>query len=72
MRTIMLAYKLLEVKLQHELADSAPLILLDDVFSELDRDREQQLMNALADYQAIVTATDLRDSLKSRGKIISL
>ena len=40
MRTIMLAYKLLEVKLQQEVMNSTPQILLDDVFSELDRDRE--------------------------------
>lgn len=72
MRTIMLAYKLLEVQLQHETAQSPPLILLDDVFSELDRERESQLMNALAGYQTIITATDLRDSLKSRGKILTL
>ncbi len=64
MRTIMLAYKLLEVQLQQETTDTAPVILLDDVFSELDRDREQQLMQALAGYQTIITATDLRDSLQ--------
>lgn len=72
MRTIMLAYKLLEVSLQHELYDSPPLILLDDVFSELDRIREQKLMKALSGYQAVITATDLRDSLKGNHKTISL
>lgn len=70
MRTIMLAYKLLEVQLQQELSQRAPLILLDDVFSELDRDREQQLICTLSDYQTIITATDLRDSLKARGSNI--
>lgn len=72
MRTIMLAYKLLEVQLQTEASGTTPLILLDDVFSELDRDRESQLMSALAGHQTIITATDLRDSLKSRGKILTL
>lgn len=72
MRTIMLAYKLLEVSLQHELYDAPPLILLDDVFSELDRVREKKLMHALSGYQAIITATDLRDDLKKSGQIIEL
>lgn len=72
MRTIMLAYKLLEVQLQQEATDTNPLILLDDVFSELDRDREQKLMSALSGHQTIITATDLRDSLKSHGEILTL
>jgi len=72
MRTIMLAYKLLEVQLQREIYDSAPLILLDDVFSELDTTRERHLMNALAGHQTIITATDIRDELKIAASIISL
>lgn len=72
LRTIMLAYKLLEVELQREVYRSTPLILLDDVFSELDPVREQQLMHALAGHQTIITATDLRDELKAAGTIISL
>lgn len=72
LRTIMLAYKLLEVELQREVYQSAPLILLDDVFSELDRVRETQLMQSLAGLQTIITATDLRDSLKAQGAIVNL
>ena len=72
MRTIMLAFKLLEIELQQEAFGSAPLILLDDVFSELDTSREQQLMQALSSYQTIITATDLRDELKVNAHIISI
>lgn len=72
MRTIMLAYKLLEVELQQQAYGSNPLILMDDVFSELDSTREQQLMSALKDYQTIITATDLRDELKINARIITL
>ena len=72
MRTIMLAYKLLEVALQEELAGSRPLILMDDVFSELDITREQHLMKALKGYQTVITATDLRKELKIDSSIISL
>jgi len=72
MRTIMLAYKLLEVELQQQTYGTNPLILMDDVFSELDSTREQQLMNALKNHQTIITATDLRDELKINASIILL
>lgn len=72
MRTIMLAYKLLEVELQQILYNAKPTILMDDVFSELDSTREQQLMDTLKDYQTIITATDLRDELKIDASIIAL
>ncbi len=72
MRTIMLAFKLLEVELQTHHSGIKPLILLDDVFSELDIDREKRLMNALRGHQTIITATDLRDELKIDASIISL
>lgn len=72
MRTIMLAYKLLEVELQQQAYGTNPLILMDDVFSELDSTREQQLMAALKSYQTIITATDLRDELKIDASIITL
>lgn len=72
MRTIMLAFKLLEVELQTKHSGRKPLILLDDVFSELDITREQALMHALKGYQTIITATDLRDELKIDATVISL
>lgn len=72
MRTIMLAYKLLEVELQAELTGNAPLILMDDVFSELDVRREQHLMHSLSEYQTVITATDLRDELKINASILTL
>ncbi len=72
LRSIMLAYKLLEVDLQHELSQRLPLILLDDVFSELDAHREAMLLQSLATYQTIITATDLRDSLSAQAATITL
>ncbi len=72
MRTIMLAYKLLEVNLQSAIYNKPPLILMDDVFSELDVNRETKLMESLGNYQTIITATDLREELKINAKIIKL
>jgi len=72
MRTIMLAFKLLEVELQEHHSGTKPLILLDDVFSELDTTREHKLMESLQGYQTIITATDLRDELKVDALIVTL
>ncbi len=72
LRTIMLAYKLLEIELQKDAFGTDPLILMDDVFSELDISREQQLLKVLEHHQTIITATDLRDKLKIDAKVINL
>ncbi len=72
MRSIMLAFKLLEVELQAKHSGQRPLILLDDVFSELDSSREQALMGALKGYQTVITATDLREDLKINASIVLL
>jgi DNA replication and repair protein RecF len=72
LRTIMLSYKLLEVELQKDISNTSPLILMDDVFSELDTTREQKLMHALQNYQTIITATDLRKDLTVNASIIKL
>ena len=70
MRTIMLAFKLLELDLQSNLSDSAPIILMDDVFSELDATREKLLQETIQRHQFIITTTDTRHQ-KDGGVIIS-
>ena len=72
MRTLMLAFKLLEIELQEHHSKKKPLILLDDVFSELDTQRETNLIAALQDYQTIITATDLREELKVNATTVAL
>ena len=42
-----------------EKLDKKPIILLDDVFSELDRFRRHQILELLKDHQVILTGTDL-------------
>lgn len=60
MRTIMLAFKLLELELQTERTKHRPLILMDDVFSELDATREKLLQETIQHHQFVVTTTDAR------------
>jgi DNA replication and repair protein RecF len=57
-RTLVLALKVLELKLLEELRGERPLLLLDDVFSELDGKRRQALTSFVADYQTFITTTD--------------
>lgn len=57
-RTILLALKVVEAELVQELRNSSPLLLLDDVFSELDGKRRQALTRYLQHYQTFITTTD--------------
>lgn len=57
-RTVVLALKVLEARLLEQRLDTKPLLLLDDVFSELDGARRKALTNFLTDYQAFITTTD--------------
>jgi len=61
-RTAILAIKLAELDLLAELDGRPPLLLLDDVFSELDPDRRAHLVRRIAELpQAFVTTTTLDD-----------
>lgn len=58
-RTLTLAYKLLELAYIEKHSQSQPLMLLDDVFSELDTSRREFLLAKLASHQSVITTTDL-------------
>lgn len=57
-RTLLLALKILELKLVERVRDKKPLLLLDDVFSELDGARRKALTHFLEPYQSFITTTD--------------
>ncbi len=60
-RTAALAMKLAEMKLLESAIGTSPVLLLDDVFSELDAVRRKKLLSALDGFQSIITATDKAD-----------
>ena len=70
-RTAILAFKLAEVDLLTALDGRPPLLLLDDVFSELDPERRSHLVRRISELpQAFVTTTTLDDldvALRSVG-----
>ncbi|RWZ78366.1 MAG: DNA replication/repair protein RecF [Candidatus Microsaccharimonas sossegonensis] len=56
-RTIILALKFLEVDIIEQLSGLKPLILLDDVFSELDLARQKALSDKTRQHQIVMTST---------------
>jgi DNA replication and repair protein RecF len=57
-RTMLLALKLLEVRSLEAAREHKPILLLDDVFSELDGARRRALTEHLRDHQTFITTTD--------------
>jgi DNA replication and repair protein RecF len=57
-RSIILALKITELELLKKEFGKEPILLLDDVFSELDGSRRRALAEALKNYQTFLTTTD--------------
>lgn len=63
-RTAVLAIKAAEYGLLRQATGEAPLLLLDDVLSELDAHRRRAFMSSLTGFeQAFITATELADAM---------
>ena len=61
-RTCALALKLAELEVIKNRTGEEPLLLLDDVFSELDKNRRNKLLKFTSKAQTIITCTDFDDS----------
>lgn len=57
-RTVVLALKIIEMQMLDEVHEKNPILLLDDVFSELDGARRKHLTDHLKHYQTFITTTD--------------
>lgn len=61
-KTAVLAYKLSEIPIFEQLLDTKPVLLLDDIFSELDLKKRNRLLKLIhSDIQSIITTTDLKN-----------
>lgn len=60
-RTAALSLKLAEIELVKRKTKTSPIILLDDVLSELDRSRQKQLLDSIEGMQTIITCTGLEE-----------
>lgn len=68
-RTAALSLKLSEIRLIEERTGEKPILLLDDVLSELDSNRQQFLLGSIQDVQTLISCTGLDDFVNSRLKL---
>lgn len=68
-RTVALSLKLAEIKLVKKIINDNPILLLDDVMSELDSTRRDSLLSYINDIQTIITCTGYDDFIKERLSI---
>lgn len=75
-RSLVLSYKMAEVALLRDRLNQTPVLLLDDVMSELDEQRRTQLIKVISqDIQTFITSTNLSyfdDEFLSNAEIIEL
>ncbi|MCI8683912.1 MAG: DNA replication/repair protein RecF [Lachnospiraceae bacterium] len=68
-RSCALSLKLSEIELVKESIQETPVLILDDVLSELDSSRQNFLLNSIHDIQTIITCTGLDEFVKNRFEI---
>ena len=65
-RTCALSLKLAELNLIKEKTDEDAILLLDDVMSELDADRQEFLIDTMKKNQLFITTTELDQNIKDK------
>lgn len=64
-RTTALSTRLAEIDIIKSETGEKPVVLLDDVFSELDESRQKFLIESIADTQIIITCTGIEDIVRN-------
>lgn len=70
-RTVVLALKFLEVDIIESITGKKPVVLLDDLFSELDHERQNYLVASTSVGQTIITSATNSSTISS-GQIKKL
>ncbi|MGN1267658.1 MAG: DNA replication/repair protein RecF [Dorea sp.] len=65
-RTAALSLKLSEIELVKKSINDTPILLLDDVLSELDKHRQNYLLDSINDIQTLITCTGVDDFVNHR------
>ena len=68
-RTAALSLKLSEIELVKKISKDTPVLLLDDVLSELDSNRQNYLLNSIGNIQTIITCTGFDEFINNRFEI---
>ena len=68
-RTAALSLKLSEIELVKKSINDKPILLLDDVLSELDKHRQNYLLDSIDDIQTLITCTGVDEFVNHRFSI---
>ena len=68
-RTAALSLKLSEIELVKKITKDTPILLLDDVLSELDSNRQNYLLNSIGNIQTLITCTGLEEFVNNRFEV---
>ena len=68
-RSVVLSLKMAEAAAAAQITGEHPVLLLDDVLSELDEGRKQYLLTCMKEKQTFVTSCDDTDFLKTDGEV---
>lgn len=68
-RTSALSLKLAEIEIVKRMVGDLPVLLLDDVLSELDSSRQNQLLSSIEQIQTIITCTGVDEFIANRFEI---
>lgn len=68
-RSCALSLKLSEIELVKKSIKETPVLILDDVLSELDSNRQNFLLNSIHDIQTLITCTGLDEFVRNRFEI---
>lgn len=68
-RTAALSLKMSEIELVKQVIKDTPVLLLDDVLSELDKHRQNYLLDSINNIQTIITCTGLDEFVNHRFSI---
>ncbi len=68
-RTAALSLKLSEIELVKQSIHDTPILLLDDVLSELDKNRQNYLLDNIHDIQTLITCTGVEEFVNHRFSI---
>ena len=68
-RSMILALKFIEAQILEQEVGKKPVVLLDDIFSELDEVRQKHLVDNFKDYQMIITSTSVPSEMRVNKKL---
>ena len=68
-RTAALSLKLAEIELVKRVIGDTPVLLLDDVLSELDKHRQNYLLDSIHDIQTLITCTGVDEFVNHRFEV---